>query len=198
MSLREELRLWREEPLRRVAAEAALLRPRRHRQFQAFGSRSIVHRPLWLYGTRHAAIGSYTILMHGVWLSVERTAWDQAEPALRIGDRVAFRPFVAVSASESVVIEDGVTIGAGSGIYDSNHTVAAAHKSVLDTPLSSRKVRIGEGSWLGDRVTVLSGADIGRGCVIGAGSVVRGTIPDHSIAVGVPARVIGPTDEARA
>jgi acetyltransferase-like isoleucine patch superfamily enzyme len=47
-------------------------------------------------------------------------------------------------------------------------------------------------------VTVLSGADIGRGCIIGAGSVVRGTIPDHAIAVGVPARVIGSTQEAPA
>ena len=193
MSLREQVQLWREEPLKRVAAEARLMRPRRTRQFQSFGTKSIVHRPLWLYGTRHAAIGSWTIVMHGVWLSVERSAWDDPEPALVIGDRVALRPFVSISASASVVIEDRVSIGAGSGIYDSNHTLTADHASILDTPLTSEGVRIGEGSWLGDRVTVLSGAQIGVGCVIGAGSVVRGDIPDHSVAVGVPARVVSST-----
>jgi acetyltransferase-like isoleucine patch superfamily enzyme len=44
---------------------------------------------------------------------------------------------------------------------------------------------------MGDRVTVVAGATIGAGCTIGAGAVVRGDIPDGSIAVGVPARVIG-------
>ena len=38
---------------------------------------------------------------------------------------------------------------------------------------------------------MLRGADIGRCCIIGANSVVKGTIPDYSIAVGAPARVVG-------
>ena len=40
---------------------------------------------------------------------------------------------------------------------------------------------------------MLRGADIGRCCIIGANSVVRGEIPDYSIAVGAPARVVGST-----
>jgi acetyltransferase-like isoleucine patch superfamily enzyme len=43
-------------------------------------------------------------------------------------------------------------------------------------------------------VAVLRGADIGRRCIIGANSVVRGHIPDNSIAVGAPARVVGSTE----
>ena len=50
-------------------------------------------------------------------------------------------------------------------------------------------VRIGEGSWLGENVCVI-GANIGKHCVIGANSVVTHDIPDYSIAVGVPAKVI--------
>jgi acetyltransferase-like isoleucine patch superfamily enzyme len=189
VTLPEELRRRRDEPLCRAAAGTALLRPGRRRQFQASGARSI--------GTRHAAIASDTLLVHGLWLSVERTAWDAAEPALLIGDRSPSARSES-APGQSVVIEDVVTIGAGSGTYDSNHTVAAAHKRILGTPLSSRSDGIGEGSWLGDRVTVLSGADIGRGCIIGAGSLVRGIIPDHAIAVGVPTRVICSTQEGPA
>jgi acetyltransferase-like isoleucine patch superfamily enzyme len=191
LGARDRLRMWRDEPLKRVAAEAALLRPLRSRQFCSFGERSILHRPLWLYGTRHAAVGDHCLLMHGAWLSVERSAWDDPQPALRIGNRVTLRPFVSISASVSIVLEDGVSIGTGSGIYDSNHVVRH-DASVLDAGTSTyAPVHIGSGSWLGDRVTVLAGATIGAGCTIGAGSVVRGAIPAHSIAVGVPARIVG-------
>lgn len=52
-------------------------------------------------------------------------------------------------------------------------------------------VRIGDDVWIGARVTILPGADIGNGAVIGAGSVVRGKIPPMVVAAGNPARVVG-------
>ncbi len=192
MSLRDRARPWREEPLKRLELEARVLRPLRLRQFAAFGTASILHRPMWLYGVRHASVGGACLLMHGAWLSVERDVWDAPEPALVIGDRVTLRPLVSISCSRSIVLEDGVSIGTGSGVYDSNHVVRDDRVSILDDGSArTAPVRIGAGSWLGDRVTVLAGAQIGRYCTIGAGSVVRGTLPDHSIAVGVPARIVG-------
>ena len=56
--------------------------------------------------------------------------------------------------------------------------------------MPERPVRIGAGSWLGFGTVVLPGATIGRHVVIGANSVVRGDIPDYSIAAGNPARII--------
>lgn len=50
-------------------------------------------------------------------------------------------------------------------------------------------MEIGEGTWLGENVCVI-GAKIGKHCVIGANSVVTKDIPDYSIAVGAPARII--------
>jgi acetyltransferase-like isoleucine patch superfamily enzyme len=44
--------------------------------------------------------------------------------------------------------------------------------------------------WIGANATILDGVIIGRGCVIGAGSVVTKSLPEYSVAVGVPARVI--------
>jgi acetyltransferase-like isoleucine patch superfamily enzyme len=68
--------------------------------------------------------------------------------------------------------------------------VSASHDVSTFEPLPGQEVEIGPGCWIGARVTILGGARIGRGCVVGAGSVVRGNLPDWSVAAGVPARVI--------
>jgi maltose O-acetyltransferase len=51
-------------------------------------------------------------------------------------------------------------------------------------------VYIGFGSWIGIGAVILPGVTVGRNCVIGANSVVVSNIPDHSIAVGSPARIL--------
>jgi virginiamycin A acetyltransferase len=51
-------------------------------------------------------------------------------------------------------------------------------------------VRVGEGAWIGSAAIVL--ADVGKGTIVGAGSVVTKPLPDHVIAAGVPAKVIRP------
>jgi acetyltransferase-like isoleucine patch superfamily enzyme len=51
------------------------------------------------------------------------------------------------------------------------------------------RVAIGADSWIGNRCVVM--ADVGQGSVVGAGSVVTKPIPDRSLAVGSPARVVG-------
>ena len=56
--------------------------------------------------------------------------------------------------------------------------------------MPEQPVRIGAGSWLGHGTVVLPGATIGRHVVIGANSVVRGTIPDFCVAAGNPARSV--------
>lgn len=74
-------------------------------------------------------------------------------------------------------------------ITDSDHSFESG-KAVMDQPMRSRHVHIGEEAWMGARVTVLRGVRIGRGAVIGAGSVVNKDVPDNAVAVGAPARVV--------
>ncbi len=57
-------------------------------------------------------------------------------------------------------------------------------------PLESAPVYIGERVWIGENVTILPGACIGNGVVIGANSVVRGEIPNNVIIAGVPAKIV--------
>lgn len=187
-------RAWVNEPMKRVALRGRLLRPYRRLRFHAFGSGSIIHRPEWIYGPQQIAIGNGVVMLSHAWLAVEQQAWDRPAPVMRLGDDVWVRPFCTISAAESVVIEDHVVISAFTTVLDSDHTTGPS-ENVLWNPLATSPVRIGSGTWIGERVAVLRGSNIGRGCVIGANSVVRGEIPDYSVAVGAPARVVGSTAE---
>lgn len=63
-------------------------------------------------------------------------------------------------------------------------------KAVMDCPLKTGKVIIKDGAHIGIGSRLMPGVTIGKGAVIGAGAVVTKDIPDYSVAVGTPARVI--------
>jgi acetyltransferase-like isoleucine patch superfamily enzyme len=179
------------EPIRRVELEARLTRPWRLLRFHEFGEGAILHRPIWIYGPQQIAIGKNALILHGCWISVEQPAWGQPAPTLRIGERVGIRPYCSLSAAGGIELEDDVVLSAYSTVIDSDHTYEHGYPNIMHNPLEIAHVRVGRGTWIGERVAVLKGADIGECCIIGANSVVRGTIPPHSVAVGVPARVVG-------
>jgi carbonic anhydrase/acetyltransferase-like protein (isoleucine patch superfamily) len=178
-------------PMRRVALRARVTRPYWQRRFHTYGEDAIVHRPGTVFGAQQIAIGNHSLILAGCYLSVETPAWERPAPVLRIGDRVGIRPYCMISASESITIEDDVIIGAFSSLIDSDHTFAEGRPNVMHNSVISAPIRIGRGSWLAERVAVLRGASIGRCCIVGANSVVRGELPDYSIAVGSPAKVVG-------
>jgi len=183
-----------DKPIKRVALRGRITRPWWRRRFHEFGAGSILYRPDWVFGPHLMTVGNGVMIFHGTWLSVERVAWEAAEPVLRIGDGVGIRPYCTISAAESIVIEDHVVLSAFSTVIDSDHTFVRGEPSVLRGALATSPIRIGRGTWIGERVAVLRGANIGSRCIIGANSVVRGDIPDNSIAVGAPARVVGATE----
>jgi acetyltransferase-like isoleucine patch superfamily enzyme len=183
---------WREEPMYRVSLRNRALRPLRTRQFHRFGAGAILERPQWLYGAHHIAIGDYAILLRP-WLAVERVAWGKPAPVLTIGNHVAIRFGATISAADSIVLEDHVGIGAYVTIIDSTHTWDAGRENPMHNPIRTAPVRIGRGTWLADRATVGMGADIGEQCAIGPNTVVTGNVPDYSIVLGNPGRVVGST-----
>ena len=185
---------FREEPMRRVALRGNLVRPYWRRRFHHFGEGSILYKPNWVYGPHQIAIGSGVLMLHGIWLSVERAAWDLPAPVIQIGDLAGFRPYVTISAAESITIEDHVIVSAFTSIIDSDHVHSPDYPNIMYAgSLSTSPIRIGEGTWIGERCAILRGSNIGKKCTIGANSVVRGHIPDYSVAVGAPARVVGST-----
>ena len=88
---------------------------------------------------------------------------------IRIGDDVLFGPDVLITAA--------------SYRYDLGHPVT-------DQPMGEADITIGNDVWFATRAVVLPGTTIGDGCIIAAGSVVRGEFPPMSIIAGSPAKVV--------
>ncbi len=86
---------------------------------------------------------------------------------------------------------DYVMIGPELLTIPQNHALSADGTRWLPDEVGEfRPPEIGDGSWIGARVTLMPGVRIGRQCIVGAGAVVTKDIPDYAVAVGVPARVI--------
>lgn len=191
--LEREAAAWSERPFARVKARNKLLEPLRRYQFHSFGANSVIDRPIWLLGTHRIAIGAnVTVMRHG-WLAVERPGWKRDAPVLELGDHVGIRTGCTLSAAESIRVEDHVGMGAYVTIIDSQHTWREGDPNPLNGRLKTAPVRIGRGTWLADRATVAAGADIGEQCAIGPNTTVTGKVPDYSIVLGNPGRVVGST-----
>jgi acetyltransferase-like isoleucine patch superfamily enzyme len=104
-----------------------------------------------------------------------------------IGERV----YVGLSCClGDVTLENDVLLGSNVSIINGGkqHGIERLDIPVREQPGEWPRISIGEDTWIGDRSLVL--ANVGKHCVIGAGSVVTKPIPDYAIAVGVPARVV--------
>lgn len=118
---------------------------------------------------------------------------------ISIGARVIIRPnsiFFTHSAKDydgkgSITIEDDVLLGPSIQIFTNKHRFVNPEIAIIDQGIEDPKdVIIKKGSWIGAGTIILPGVTIGRNVVIGAGSVVTKDIPDQTLAVGAPARVI--------
>jgi acetyltransferase-like isoleucine patch superfamily enzyme len=110
-----------------------------------------------------------------------------SHPTARVGSRV----YVGVGCGlGDVDLGDDVLVGSHVSIINGGrqHGIERLDVPIREQPGEYPRVRVGAGSWIGDRSLVM--ADVGTHCVIGAGSVVTRPVPDYAIAVGSPARVV--------
>ena len=116
---------------------------------------------------------------------------------IKLGKRVVIRPtsmlFADVRYKDKgfIEIEDDVLIGSGVHIYVSNHRFSESGKTVMEQGhFEPENTILKKGCWIGANSILLPGVQIGENSIVGAGSIVTRSIPDNSIAVGSPAKVI--------
>ena len=108
---------------------------------------------------------------------------------ISIGSGTTTSNNVAVIAQVSIEIGTRCRIGDQVVIYDCDfHEISPETRDASNG--ATEAVRIGDNVWLGSRVMILKGVEIGDHCVIAAGAVVTGAIPARSVAAGNPARVV--------
>jgi len=164
---------------------------RLNRKFGAVGMGTKVIGKVWLVDASNIFIGKNVKI--GPFSRLETYSnyeGKNSNPQLIIGDSVSIQHAVHLYCNNYLEIQAGVLIASGCMITDNNHGTDPLGNYYENQPLKSYPTLIKKGVWLGENVSVLAGSIIGERSIIGANSVVRGEIPDYSVAVGNPARVI--------
>lgn len=110
---------------------------------------------------------------------------------VKVGKKVWIGPFTIIDGSGGLSIGDNCTISSGVHIYTHDNLFQTLSGGRL--PIERESVNIGPCTYIGPNSIIKRGITIGAQCVIGASTFVNKDIPDNSIAVDSPARIIGKT-----
>ncbi len=117
----------------------------------------------------------------------------KSEPGalIRIGSNVGISG-ITISASTEIVIWNNVLICSGNLITDSDAYPLDSKARIQNLPNATKQspVEIADDVFIGARSIILKGVRIGKGSIVGAGSVVSVDVPPYCIVAGNPARII--------
>lgn len=169
------------------------------RGFAAVGENTAAMPPYFLEGTEFITIGNGFRAKSNLRIKAYWEDHKEAPPYIRIGNGVCFNYDVHIGAVYGIVIGDDVLIGSHVLITDHNHGDSSKEmleKKPLDRPLLTKgEVIIGNSVWIGESAVILPGSRIGNHCIIGANAVVNGEVPDFSVAVGNPVKILKRKDQ---
>jgi acetyltransferase-like isoleucine patch superfamily enzyme len=159
------------------------------RIFSYIGRNSKILKPLKLDNAGNIYIGENVLVNKYCWLMTMQID-KSVRPQLNIGNGTKIGHFCHITCVNKVTIGKYVLVADKVHISDNSHRFLNPHMPIMDQGIDSTgEVEIGDGSWIGENVSILS-CRIGKNCVIGANAVVIKDIPGYSVAVGVPAKTI--------
>jgi acetyltransferase-like isoleucine patch superfamily enzyme len=155
-----------------------------------------LHQPFMVYGYKDSCVRKFH-----KYTRISSTAVLMNENNLSIADHVWIWHYAILDATAGLVIEEGCQIGAWVGIFThgSQNSIRLLGRQYVNIPNTERKgytrgpVKIGAYTFIGAGAIVLPGVTVGKGCLIGAGTLVTKDIPDHAIVAGFPGQVKGNT-----
>lgn len=154
-----------------------------------FSWSSIIDSPLRIDGGKNIYLGKGVSIKYKSWIAAKPLTGSNC-CKLVFEEGCVIGHFNHLYATKSIILHKYVLTADKVYISDNLHSYDDIEVPILKQPIMQNStVEIGEGSWLGENVCIL-GANVGKHCVIGANSVVTRDIPDYSIAVGSPAKVI--------
>lgn len=109
---------------------------------------------------------------------------------IALGSGVGIGEYSRIGGSGGVSIGNNTIIGQYFSCHPENHIYTDTDIAVKFQGTERREIVIGEGCWIGSKVTVLAGSIVGDNCVIAAGAVVNGIFPSKCVIGGVPAKII--------
>ncbi|MBU0683473.1 MAG: acyltransferase [Candidatus Omnitrophota bacterium] len=157
-------------------------------RFEYFARNSYYQKPLRIIGGKYIKI--YENVSIKKYISLEAKKIYAENPEIVFGKGSVIGDFNHISAVKRIIIGEYVCTANGIYISDympSNYDKKSAVRNQAPNLISD--VYIGDGTWIGENVAIMC-AKIGKNCVIGANSVVTSDIPDYSVVVGNPGKII--------
>ena len=134
-------------------------------------------------------VGAGTIVMHGAVLHVYNFR-DLPNSRISIGRDSLIGEYSIIRGQGGVQIGDRVYTSPFTQLIAVNHVFEDPDRSFTEQGITARGIVVEDDVWLGSGAIVTDGVRIGKGAVIAAGAVVTQDIPAHTVAGGVPARVL--------
>lgn len=160
------------------------------KSFSNYGEGSVIHHPAIISGQQNISIGKGTTILNNSRLQIYNYLTGK-NSTITIGDNCYIGYRFSALAGGNIVIGNNVLIASDVLITSENHGINPESETpYMDQPLACKDVCIGNGCWIGEKATILSGVTIGDKCIIGANSVVAKSVPSYSISAGSPARLI--------
>lgn len=151
----------------------------------SIGLPSYIGRPLYIEKFKNLSCGKRVRIYPGLRFETSKNGKINIGSNVSIGQNVHL-----VSYKEILNIGDDVTISGNVLITNCDHSYRDINKSVLEQELIFNNTQIGDGCFIGYGAIIQAGTILGKHCVVGANSVVRGTFPEYSVIVGAPAKVV--------
>lgn len=158
--------------------------------FGAYGKDVYIEPGVFINRPRYVHLGHHVRIKRNTSINLHPSDKDSKEPLLVIGDHVTISEGCIISAFNQILIEENVLIAPNVLIIDNTRKPGNIDQPAKDCPIEISRVRIGADSWIAYNACIFPNVTIGKHCIIGALSVVTKDIPDYSVAMGSPAKVV--------
>lgn len=158
--------------------------------FKKVGAYSYMGPTVSLLGTKRISIGNQVRIYPGARMETHGLG------EIIIGDNCSIaQNFHITSGKNKLVIGDKTTISGNVFITNIDHEYKNLNTHIMEQPMIYKETIIGENCFIGFGASIQAGTVLGKHCIVGTNAVVRGTFPDYSVIVGVPAKVVKHFDE---
>ena len=159
------------------------------------GNKVLFEYPFEIEGEKYISVGNNVRTKPRLHLAaIDRNNQQAFSPIIIIGNDVSINYDVHIACINKVEIGDGTLLA--SKVFITDHFHGDTSKENLMVSPSKRELKskgpvvIGKNVWIGEGVAIMPGVTIGDNSVIGSNTVVTHDIPQYSVAVGAPARII--------
>jgi acetyltransferase-like isoleucine patch superfamily enzyme len=159
--------------------------------FGKFGTISYIGKPLFIKGSRRIFIGKNVRIFPHLRIETHNNG------KVIINDNVAIGQNVHITSAAELCIGKNSTILANTFITNIDHDYTNIDEHILNQQMLIKETKIGENCFIGMGVAIQAGTVLGKQCIVGANSVVRGTFPDYCVIVGAPAKIVKKYDVTR-